>query len=59
MKEVICLMASSLNDVTYNYQKICENIERAAQSVGKTASDITFLAATKTVDADVINHAIS
>ena len=52
-------MERSLADVTYNYQKICENIERAAQSVGKTASDITFLAATKTVDADVINHAIS
>ena len=52
-------MERSLADVTYNYQKICENIERAAQSVGKTASDITFLAATKTVDADIINHAIS
>lgn len=52
-------MERSLTDVTYNYQRICENIERAAQSVGKTASDITFLAATKTVDADVINHAIS
>lgn len=52
-------MERSLADVTYNYQKICENIERAAQSVGKTASDVTFLAATKTVDADVINHAIS
>ena len=52
-------MERSLADVTYNYQKICENIERAAQSVGKTASDITFLAATKTVDADVIHHAIS
>lgn len=52
-------MASSFNDVEYNYQKICENIARAAQSVGKTADDITFLAATKTVDAPTINHAIS
>ncbi len=52
-------MARSLDDVTYNYQHICENIARAAQSVGKTAGDITFLAATKTVDAPVINHAIS
>ena len=52
-------MASSLNDVTYNYQKICENIEKAAQSVGRSAEDITFLAATKTVDAATINHAIS
>lgn len=52
-------MASSLSDVTYNYHKICENIARAAESVGKTSSDITFLAATKTVDASTINHAIS
>ena len=52
-------MASSLSDVTYNYQAICENIARAAQSVGKTADDIIFLAATKTVDAPTINHAIS
>ena len=52
-------MARSLADVTYNYQHICENIEKAAQSVGKTADDITFLAATKTVDAPTINHAIS
>ncbi len=52
-------MARSLADVTYNYQVICENIAKAAQSVGKTADDITFLAATKTVDAPTINHAIS
>jgi pyridoxal phosphate enzyme (YggS family) len=52
-------MASSFSDVEYNYQHICENIARAAQSVGKTADDITFLAATKTVDASIINHAIS
>ena len=52
-------MASSFSDVEYNYQHICENIARAAQSVGKTADDITFLAATKTVDAPTINHAIS
>lgn len=52
-------MARSLADVTYKYQVICENIAKAAQSVGKTAEDITFLAATKTVDAPTINHAIS
>ena len=52
-------MASSLTDVEYNYRMICENIARAAQSIGKTADDITFLAATKTVDALTINHAIS
>ncbi len=52
-------MASSFSDVEYNYQKICENIARAAEAAGKTAEDITFLAATKTVDAPTINHAIS
>ena len=44
-------MARSLADVEYNYHHICENIAAAAESVGKTADDITFLAATKTVDA--------
>ena len=52
-------MARSLDDVTYNYQVICENIAKAAASVGKTPQDITFLAATKTVDAETINHAIA
>lgn len=52
-------MARSFSDVEYNYAKICEDIAGAAQSVGKTADDITFLAATKTVDAPLINHAIS
>ena len=52
-------MASSLSDVTYHYNQICENIARAAESVGKSASDIIFLAATKTVDAATVNHAIS
>ncbi len=49
----------SFSDIEYNYKKICENIALAAQSVGKTADDITFLAATKTVDAEYINYAIS
>ena len=52
-------MASSLIDVEYNYNKICERIEEAAQKAGKNIDDITFLAATKTVDAVTINHAIS
>ncbi len=52
-------MANSLIDVEYNYKKICENIATAAQKCGKTENDITFLAATKTVDADTINHVIS
>lgn len=52
-------MASSFSDVEYNYHQICEKIARAAESVGRTADDVTLLAATKTVDAPTINHAIS
>ena len=47
------------SEITERYQRICENIAAAAQSVGKTAEDITFLAATKTVEPAAINHAIS
>ena len=49
----------SLCDSEYNYKTIGENIAKAAQSVGKTADDVTFLAATKTVEPLYINHAIS
>lgn len=52
-------MASSLIDVEYNYKTICENIAKASQQCNKSESDITLLAATKTVDAQTINHAIS
>ena len=48
-----------LNDVEYNYKLINERIAEAAQKVGKKREDITFLAATKTVAPEVINHAIS
>lgn len=48
-----------LADVEYNFKTIQENIWNAAASVGKNGSDITFLAATKTVSPEVINHAIS
>lgn len=52
-------MANSLIDVEYNYKQICENIAKAAQTCGRSFDDITLLAATKTVDAPTINHAIS
>ncbi len=42
-----------------NYKIITQNIARAAEKVGKSYEDITLLAATKTVDADFINYAIS
>ena len=49
----------SLSDVEYNYKHINERIAEAAEKSGRKREDITFLAATKTVDADVINYAIS
>lgn len=48
-----------LTDVEYNFKTIQENIWNAAASVGKSCEDIIFLAATKTVSPEVINHAIS
>lgn len=52
-------MEKLLADVEYNYKKIEENITRAAEEAGRKREDITFLAATKTVSAPVINYAIS
>lgn len=52
-------MASSLIDVEYNYKTITDKIQEASEKVGKNFDEITFLAATKTVDALTINHAIS
>lgn len=53
------MTARSLSDVEYNFKLINERIAEAAQKVGKSREDITFLAATKTVEPEVINHAIS
>ncbi len=41
-----------------NYARITENIACAAKKSGRKFEDITLLAATKTVDISVINHAI-
>ena len=41
-----------------NYSRITQNIARSAEKSGRRYEDITLLAATKTVDIDVINHAI-
>ncbi len=49
----------SFRDVEYNYQLINERIAEAAERSGRKREDVTFLAATKTVDAATINHAIS
>lgn len=53
------MTARSLSDIEYNYRMINERIAEAALKSGRKREDITFLAATKTVDADTINHAIS
>ena len=52
-------MERLLNDIKYNYETIRENIAQAAVKSGRKPEDITFLAATKTVDAELINYAIS
>jgi pyridoxal phosphate enzyme (YggS family) len=47
------------SNIDYNYKLIEERITEAAVKSGRAREDITFLAATKTVDADRINYAIS
>ncbi len=49
---------SSISIFDENYKRITENIARAAEKSGRAYEDITLLAATKTVDIGVINHAI-
>ena len=50
---------SSREIFSENYKYICEKISNAAVLSGRKAEDIILLAATKTVDVDVINFAIS
>lgn len=49
---------SSIEIFDENYKRICENIAVAAEKSGRSYGDITLLAATKTVDVEVINHAV-
>ena len=49
---------SSIEIFDENFKIITQNIARAAQKSGRKPQDITLLAATKTVDISVINHAI-
>lgn len=49
---------SSISAFEENYNTIIKNIASAAEKSGRKPEDITLLAATKTVDADVINYAI-
>ena len=52
-------MERSLTYIKYNYDFINEKIAEAAMKAGKTRDDITFLSATKTVEPEYINYAIS
>ncbi len=49
----------SAKEFDANFSVIEEKIEAAVEKIGKKRSDITLLAATKTVDVDTINYAIS
>lgn len=49
---------SSVEIFDENYRRILDDINDAAVKSGRSAADITLLAATKTVDIEVINHAI-
>ena len=49
---------SSVEIFDENYKKIIADIAEAAIKSGRNSADITLLAATKTVDISVINHAI-
>lgn len=48
-----------LSDIEYNYKTIRENIYNSAVKAGRNPEEITFLAATKTVEPEYINYAIS
>lgn len=45
-------------DVEENYKVICENINEACYKAGRDPKDIIFMAVTKTVPVELINHAI-
>ncbi len=52
-------MERLLGDIEYNYNHIKERIAEAAVKSGRKPEDITFLSATKTVEPEYINYAIS
>ncbi|MBQ4118877.1 MAG: YggS family pyridoxal phosphate-dependent enzyme [Clostridia bacterium] len=49
----------SAKEFDQNYNAVMEKFNSALESVGKTSNDVILLAATKTVDVDTINYAIS
>ena len=48
----------SAKEFDLNYQGVLKRLKSAAEKSGRDISEITLLAATKTVDADTINYAI-
>ena len=52
-------MERLLSDIEYNYNHIKERIAEAAVKSGRKPEDITLLSATKTVEPEYINYAIS
>lgn len=48
----------SAEEFDLNYQGVLKRLKSAAEKSGRDISEITLLAATKTVDADTINYAI-
>ena len=52
------LNREKFNFISENYKIIVENISNAAAKSGRDFKDITLLAATKTVSAEIINYAI-
>ncbi|MDP4120466.1 MAG: YggS family pyridoxal phosphate-dependent enzyme [Bacillota bacterium] len=46
-------------NIKNNYFEIIDNIQKTAKQCGRSPDEITFLAATKTVSAELINYAIS
>ena len=49
----------SAKEFDENYAAVCKRLESAAKLAGKRVEDIVLLAATKTVDTDTVNYAIS
>lgn len=48
----------SAEEFDRNYKDVLDRLYAAAEKSGRSAEDITLLAATKTVDADTVNYAI-
>ncbi len=59
MEKLSSEIETKLRNVEYNYKTIEENICEAALNSGRQRENIIFLAATKTVSPEVINHAIA